>query len=298
LDGFLTEKKEGEDVTFYDYSSRGELLRVDLPDGRVIEYIHDPLGRRIAKKVNGVITQKYLWQGLIRLLAVYDGSDNLLMRFEYADARIPVSMTMGGSTYYLSYDQVGSLQIVMDSGGNIVKRIDYDSFGNIISDSNPTFYVPFGFAGGLHDRDTGLVRFGFRDFDPDIGRWAAKDTLFFKGGSNYLYEYCFNDPVNWFDPKGESLVLTVISIGMTVIGVYHLFKLGRHIKKNSEIAIEKRKKEVEFDEMYENCFPDITMAEELSVEIDELRNEGLNEIWEGTREAFQVPLVSSCPPTR
>ena len=80
-DGFLTTRTDGSGVTGYTYSSRGELLSVSLPDGRVIEYVHDPLGRRIAKKIDGTITEKYLWQGLTRLLAVYDGSDTLLMRF-------------------------------------------------------------------------------------------------------------------------------------------------------------------------------------------------------------------------
>jgi RHS repeat-associated protein len=37
------------------------------------------------------------------------------------------------------------------------------------------FTVPFGFAGGLQDKDTGLVRFGYRDYDPDVGRWTAKE---------------------------------------------------------------------------------------------------------------------------
>lgn len=50
LDGFLTIKTDGTEQTTYNYSSRGELLSVDLPDGTAIEYIHDPLGRRIAKK--------------------------------------------------------------------------------------------------------------------------------------------------------------------------------------------------------------------------------------------------------
>ncbi|MGD8724795.1 MAG: hypothetical protein PVG00_12730, partial [Desulfobacterales bacterium] len=95
-DGFLTTKTDGTDITTYNYSSRGELLRVTLPDGTLIEYIHDPLGRRIAKKVNGSIVEKYLWQGLTRLLAVYDGADNLLMRFEYAGLRMPVALTYGG----------------------------------------------------------------------------------------------------------------------------------------------------------------------------------------------------------
>ena len=202
LDGFLAAKTDGSNVTTYDYSSRGELLSATLPDGRIIEYVHDPLGGRIAKKINGVIVEKYLWQGLTRLLAVYDGSNSLTQRFEYADGRMPVAMTKGGSTYYLTYDQVGSLRVVADASGNVVKRIDYDSFGNIIDDTNPAFEVPFGFAGGLHDRDTGFVRFGYRDYDPDTGRWTAKDPIFFNGGDTDLYGYCLNNAINFFDPYG------------------------------------------------------------------------------------------------
>ena len=201
-DGFLVSRTDGAEVTGYQYSSRGELLEVSLPDGDSIEYLHDPLGRRIAKKVNGSIAEKYLWRGLTQLLAVYDGSDNLLMRFEYADGRMPVAMPAGGATYYLGYDQVGSLRTVSDATGSVVKEISYDSFGTILSDSNPAFAVPFGFAGGLHDRDTGLVKFGFRDYDPAIGRWVAKDPIFFAGGDVDLYGYVLGDPIGLVDPWG------------------------------------------------------------------------------------------------
>ena len=204
-DGFLTNKTNltnSTDKTHYVYSSHGELLNVTLPDGTIVEYLHDPLGRPIAKKIEGAIVEKYLWQGMTRLLAVYDGSDNLRMRFEYADNRMPAAMTRAGNTYYLTYDQVGSLRAVADSAGNVIKRIDYDSFGNIIADTNETFKVPFGFAGGLYDRDTGLVRFGCRDYDPDVGRWTAKDPIFFAGGNTDLYGYVLNDPVNLIDPIG------------------------------------------------------------------------------------------------
>ncbi|MBT8350398.1 MAG: RHS repeat-associated core domain-containing protein, partial [Deltaproteobacteria bacterium] len=202
LDGFLTRKTNGADVTQYDYSARGELLSVTLPDGKYIEYIYDPLGRRIAKKINGTVSEKYLWQGMTKLLAVYDGNDNLLMRFEYADVRIPLAMIKAGIKYSLAYDQVGSLRAVADGSGNVLKNIIYDSFGNIISDSDSIFKVPIGFAGGLHDKDTNLIRFGFRDYDPDIGRWTAKDPILFRGGSIDLYGYCLNDPVNLLDPTG------------------------------------------------------------------------------------------------
>lgn len=202
LDGFLTTKTDLAGITAYNYSSRGELLNVVLPDSKIIEYLHDPQGRRIAKKVNGVIVEKYLWQGLTRLLAVYNGSNALVMRFQYADGRMPVTMTNESATYYLGYDQVGSLRLVTDSNGNAVKQVDYDSFGNILTDSNPTFTIPFGFAGGLHDRDINLVRFGFRDYDPETGRWTAKDPIGFAGGDVDLWGYVQNNPVNWTDPFG------------------------------------------------------------------------------------------------
>ena len=118
-------------------------------------------------------------------------------------------MTKGGNRYYLAYDQTGSLRIVADASGNVVKRIDYDTFGNIVNadrnDYNPTFKVPFGFAGGLYDEDTGLVRFGFRDYDPDTGRWTAKDPIRFAGGDTDLYGYCH--PVNLVDWNGLASII-------------------------------------------------------------------------------------------
>ena len=121
---------------------------------------------------------------------------------------MPVAMTSGGATYYLTYDQVGSLRVVADSSGNMVKELTYDSFGNIIDDTNPEFQLPFGFAGGLYDPDTELVRFGYRDYDPDIGRWTAKDPIGFAGGDTDLYGYCINDPINLKDPWGLIWVTT------------------------------------------------------------------------------------------
>jgi RHS repeat-associated protein len=61
---------------------------------------------------------------------------------------------------------------------------------------------PFGFAGGLWDRDTGLVRFGARDYDPQVGRWISKDPSRFHGGDTNLYVYAGNDPVDKVDLSG------------------------------------------------------------------------------------------------
>jgi RHS repeat-associated protein len=101
---------------------------------------------------------------------------------------------------------VGSLRAITDTTGTVIKQIDYDSFGNVITDTLTTMAVPFGFAGGLHDHDTGLVRFGFRDYDPSIGRWTAKDPIDFAGGDVNLFRYVQSDPVNFVDPDGKKWI--------------------------------------------------------------------------------------------
>jgi RHS repeat-associated protein len=154
-------------------------------------------------------------------LAIYDANDNILMRFTYADSRLPVTMQSGGNTYYLAYDQVGSLRIVTDATGTVIKALDYDSFGNIIQDTNPSFDMPFGFAGGLYDPDTGLVRFGFREYSSEIGRWTAKDPILFRGGDSDLYGYCLSDPINLIDPYGQWAGIDdlVFSLGGALVGL-------------------------------------------------------------------------------
>ncbi len=135
-----------------------------------------------------------------------------LVSFEYADGRMPVAMTQNGQKYYLHYDQVGSLRVVSDANGNVVKEITYDTYGNIISDSNPSFKVLFGFAGGLYDPDTKLTHFGYREYDPYTGKWTAKDPIGFAGGDSNLYGYVLGDPVNLVDPTGENPLILLLGL--------------------------------------------------------------------------------------
>ncbi len=40
------------------------------------------------------------------------------------------------------------------------------------------------------------------DYDPETGRWTAKDPIGFAGGDTNLYGYTANDPVNFVDVNG------------------------------------------------------------------------------------------------
>ncbi|MCZ7625927.1 MAG: RHS repeat-associated core domain-containing protein [Candidatus Methylomirabilis sp.] len=97
-------------------------------------------------------------------------------------SNIPDYMIKGGVTYRIISDHLGSPRLVVNTAdGSIAQQLDYDEFGNVLTDTHPGFQ-PFGFAGGLYDPDTGLVRFGARDYDAGTGRWTAKDPIRFKGG--------------------------------------------------------------------------------------------------------------------
>jgi RHS repeat-associated protein len=209
VDGYLTSKADGNGTTSYVYGSLGELKQVTLPNADVITYRHNANNQRVAKLKNGTVVEKYLWKDLTTLLAVYNGANNLKQRYTYSDNRVPNKVDYEGVSYYLTYDQVGSLRAVTDISGNIIKELSYDSFGNILSDSNPSMSLPFAFAGGLYDNDTGLIRFGYRDYDTITGKWTAKDPIGFDGGDTSLYGYVLSDPVNFIDPTGEIPLLAI-----------------------------------------------------------------------------------------
>ena len=110
-------------------------------------------------------------------------------------------MVRGGTTYRIIKDDLGSPRLVVNaSSGAIAQRLDYDEWGNT-TESGTVGFQPFGFAGGLWDRDTNLIRFGARDYDPTTGRWTTKDLSRFDGGLNF-YGYAESDPVNLIDPTG------------------------------------------------------------------------------------------------
>jgi RHS repeat-associated protein len=205
--GELATKIVGGVVTRYTYDVLGNLKAVTLPDGTAIEYVVDGQNRRIGKKVNGALVQGFLYQDQLKPIAELDGSGNVVSRFVYATrVNVPDYLIKGGVTYRFLTDRLGSPRLVVDTAnGQIVQRMEYDEFGKVVEDTNPGFQ-PFGFAGGLYDRDTRLVRFGARDYDAETGRWTAKDPILFAGGSANLYGYVGNDPINHIDLFGRKFL--------------------------------------------------------------------------------------------
>jgi RHS repeat-associated protein len=201
--GRMVSRSSVTGTTRYHYTLQGELLSVVLPSGDSVSYTLDAIGRRIARKLNGVATNRWLWEGSLRPVAEVDSIGNILTRYVYGThVNVPDYMVRAGVTYQLVTDQLGSLrEVVNTSTGAVVSGLNYDVWGNVTSSTNASFQ-PFGFAGGLRDDVTGLTHFGAREYTPELGRWTRKDPIRFNGRLANLYGYVGNDPVNWIDNNG------------------------------------------------------------------------------------------------
>jgi len=201
--GDLTGRTQNGSTVTYAFDALGNLATVVDANGVQSNYIVDGQNRRVGKQVAGVLVQGFLWADRLRVAAELDGAGNVVSRFVYgARDNVPGLVMKKGVEYLIVTDQLGSPRLVVNSGtGAIAQRLDYDVWGQVTLDTNPGFQ-PFGFAGGLYDPRTGLVRFGARDYDPVAGRWTTRDPALFGGGAANLYGYALNDPVNLSDPNG------------------------------------------------------------------------------------------------
>lgn len=201
------------------YDGLGNLITANVTStktSKVVDYTIDGFGRRVGKQVGGTFARAWLYRDQLRPIAEITDV-GVFSHFVYTSdtAGAPDFMLRAGVPFRFVKDHLGSVRLVVNATtGVVAQRLDYDEFGNVTQDTLPGFQ-PFAFAGGLYDADTGLVRFGARDYDAQTGRWAAKDPIGFDGRDTNLYAYAKSDPINNTDPTGKAVPVVV---GVCVAG--------------------------------------------------------------------------------
>jgi YD repeat-containing protein len=140
--GHLASKRDtltGESTTYH-YDEFGNLLGVDLADGRSIQYLIDGADRRVAKLVNGELQWLFVYVGSLPVARLYpDGTVESIYVYG-ALAHVPDVILKAGRTYRLIHDHLGSPRLVVDAEtGEIVQRLDYDVHGRVLVDTAPDF---------------------------------------------------------------------------------------------------------------------------------------------------------------
>ena len=192
--------------TAYTYDAESRLTKVEeFAAGNptaiaTSTYRYDGLGRRIEKVANGQ-TKRYVYDGEDILLE-YDGANVLQARYTHGPGiDEPLAVTKGSATFFYHQDGLGTVTDLTDATGVTAKSYAYDSYGNIL-ESPGTLDQPYTYTGREFDSESGLYFLRMRTYDPLSGRFDQKDPYEFNGGQLNLYQYNYNEPLDFTDPFG------------------------------------------------------------------------------------------------
>ena len=185
------------------------------------KFTYDGQGRRISKN---------------SLTFLYDGNGNIIkqsngLEFFY-DFEGIAALKRNNTMYFFLRDGQGNIIAIVDSTGDVVVQYWYDAWGNhkvvdadgdeITDQNNIGNLNPFRYRGYYYDTETGLYFLQTRYYDPEVGRFLNRDSVEYAdpetiNGLN-LYAYCLNNPVEYVDPDGHSVLafLAAAIVGFTV----------------------------------------------------------------------------------
>ncbi|UDQ98347.1 RHS repeat-associated core domain-containing protein [Lentisphaerota bacterium WC36G] len=86
------------------------------------------------------------------------------------------------------------------SSGSVANRYDYSPFGQLIADVE-TVENPFKFSSEYAEKETGLIYYNYRYYNPKDGKWLSRDPIEEKGGIN-VYGFVDNDTIKNIDSLG------------------------------------------------------------------------------------------------
>ncbi|GEM_PF-2398768 len=186
-----------------------------------MEYLYDSQGRRMQRKTYEEVSSSWVLQEDVRfvydgwnLLAEIDANGDIVRDYVWG---MDVSGSMqgaGGVEGLLSvddgttvglavYDGNGNVMGYSDSStGNLVAEYEYDPFGRtILSLGTQVDAFSYRFSTKYQDEESGYYYYGFRYYDPEIGRWFNRDPIREVGGTN-VYGFVGNDGLRMFDLLG------------------------------------------------------------------------------------------------
>jgi RHS repeat-associated protein len=208
----------------FSYDAENELTNVTVAGNWKSDFVYDGFGRR--RIIKDFAWQSGAWVETNETRYIYDGllavqerdtNNNVLVTYtrglDFSGSLQDVGGIGGllartdanGPTFYHS-DGAGNITALMDGNQYMVARYLYDPFGKLVgrwgvlADANA-----MQFSSMPRHRNSGLVLYPFRAYEPNLQRWLNHDPIQELGGAN-LYNFVFNSPLQNFDPWGLQAV--------------------------------------------------------------------------------------------
>jgi len=112
----------------------------------------------------------------------------------------PLAKLVGGQTYGIVADHLGTPQAMFDALGGEVWGADIDAYGDLRNVRGERGACPFRWPGQYEDAETGLYYNRFRYYEPSAATFVSSDPINIAGGLA-LYAYV-RDPLTWVDVLG------------------------------------------------------------------------------------------------
>ena len=158
----------------YTWLPNGMLGSVTRPDGKVVAFKYDALGRRVEKTFNGRV-HRYLWDGNVPLHEWTEESEVITWLFEQ-DTFVPTAkLVANGDCFSIISDYLGTPLQAYDKKGNKVWEQELDIYGR--QRKRPSAFIPFKYQGQYEDAETGLYYNRFRYYDPNAGSYISRTRL-------------------------------------------------------------------------------------------------------------------------
>jgi RHS repeat-associated protein len=221
-------KIAGGYVTRYEWDHRNRLIAVIEEDDEenvltTVEHSYDPFNRWVRRVVDadgpgGDPAEEtfFSWEAdQINLEFAGDDATDLSQRYLSNPAAIDQilaveevdSLLSAGDVTWPLTDHLGTPRDLAsyDSGTNettLENHRVFDTFGNLVSQTNGSFTVAIGFTGVHFDAATGLNYHRNRWYDMRVGQWISEDPIGFLGFDGNLRRYVHNGVIRYYDPLG------------------------------------------------------------------------------------------------
>ena len=181
-----------------------------------MSFTYDDNSIRTSKTVNGVVHTYQLNGSQI----VSESWGDKLLVYLYDASGSPIGMMYSTTSYaegafdvfWFDKNLQGDIVAVYNESGTKVATYTYsDAWGDhSVTYSNGgastgAQYNPFRYRGYYYDTDLGMYYLQSRYYDANICRFINADSALYHSMLGYnMFAYCENNPVNYYDPCGES----------------------------------------------------------------------------------------------